>query len=167
MRRAILVLLALGLALTVFAIPVTAAPPGYRAVIHETFERRASAEPCVFDEADETLSCPGTGHVQGYGRVSSLIVFWPDGDTIRTLTFADGSTLVIAEFWGTDESGPPGGSGDSNRSDKSWGWPFFDFGSWAVIGGTGMFDGATGSGVSENVQSGDTIVLRFTGSITP
>lgn len=167
MRRALLVLLSLGVAMTIIALPVAAKPAGYRAVIHENFERRASAEPCVLNEAAETFTCPGTGHVQGYGQVTSSIVFTFAGDTTRTLTFSDGSTLVFAEFWGTDESGPPGRSGDSSRSDKSWGWPFFDFGTWAVIGGTGMFAGATGSGVSENVQSGDTIVLRFSGEIAP
>lgn len=152
--------------MTVLALPAAAAAPGYKAVIHENFERRASAVPCAFDEVNQIATCYGTGTVQGYGRVTSTIVFTPTSVT-RTLTFSDGSTLVFAEFWGTDESGPPGGSGEAPRSEKSWGWPFFDYGTWEVIGGTGMFDGATGSGVSENVLAGDTIVLRFTGSIQP
>lgn len=168
MRRAYLILLALGAALSIAAAPVLAAPQGYRAVIHETFERRASAETCVLDEIAETFTCPGSGTVQGYGKVSSSIAFsFHGGDAIRTLTFADDSTLVFAESWGTEQSHEPGKSGSSSRSDKSWGWPFFDYGSWVVVGGTGMFEGATGSGTSENVQAGDTIVLRFTGTIQP
>ena len=88
----------IGTGLFVFALatPVLAATTTFRAVIHEDFGRRASSVPC-FPVGDD-LACPGSGTVQGYGQVASVILFPSDGSAlVRTLTFSDGSTLVTNE----------------------------------------------------------------------
>ena len=123
-------------------------------------------EPCTFDEPTEVFTCPGWGTVQGYGRVTSSIAFdFLNGTTTRTLTFGDGSTLVLAEEW----DGPffnPGNSHDAPGQLVSFGNPGFDSGVWEVIGGSGQFATASGSGRGQNVQAGDAIVLKFVGDLT-
>ena len=165
MRRIVVSLLVAGLVIGLLALPAIAVQGSFRAVIHETFERRASAEPCAFEEATETLTCPGWGNVAGYGRVTSSVVFSATGTT-RTLTFKDGSTLVLAETWGTEPTRFPGNSFNAPGALVSYGNPAFDAGTWTVIGGTGTFAGATGSGTVENVLAGDAITLRYVGEIT-
>ena len=177
MRRMFLILAIAGLAMSVLAVPVAAAAPGFRAVIHENFERRASADPCITDEEAETLTCPGSGIVHGFGQVTSSSVFTEATHACsaqpasaacialtRILTFADGSTLVFAEEWNGFFT--PGNSASAPGQGISFGNPGFDSGTWEVIGGTGVFVEATGSGTGEIVLAGDTIVLRFDGDIT-
>ena len=166
MRRVLLILAVLGLAMGALAAPVMAAG-GFRAVIKETFERRASAEPCVFDEVADTISCPGSGTVQGYGRVTSLVVFSFANDEFtitRTLTFRDRSTLVTAEVY-TDHR-TPGNAVNAPGARRSFGNPAFDSGTWEVIRGTGRFETASGGGNVSNVIAGDVIVITITGDIS-
>jgi len=88
------------------------------------------------------FACPGT--VQGFGQVTSSIVFSPIAPPVRTLTFADGSTLVLAE----DEFisfRTPGRLADAPGAQVSFGHPFFLEVTWVVVGGTGVFAGASGS----------------------
>ncbi len=164
MRRAFALLAIPGLMFSLVAAPVAAATT-YQAVIHEDFGRRASSEPCTFDEPTEVFTCPGWGTVRGYGRVTSSVAFdFINETTTRTLTFGDGSTLVLAEVW--DGFFNPGNSHNAPGQMVSWGNPGFDSGVWEVIEGSGQFANASGSGTSQNVQAGDTVVLKFVGDIT-
>jgi hypothetical protein len=160
MKRATFVLGVLVLLTVAWAAPVAAA--SFKAVIHETFQRRASAEPCVAVEGGAT--CPGSGTVQGYGNVVSSI-FFPDteGPLVRTLTFSDGSTLILHETY--IGSRFPGKAFEAPGALVSYGNPAFDHFAWQVAGGTGTFAGATGAGEWNNVLAGDTIVLKFEGTL--
>jgi len=166
MRRLVSVLAAVGLLLTLSSLPVAAQTTiTFRSIVHETFERRASAEPCVFDEVAETFTCPGTGTVQGFGQVTSSIVFSPTAPPVRTLTFADGSTLVLAE----DEFisfRTPGSSHDAPGAQVSFGNPFFFEVTWVVVGGTGLFAGASGSGTQIVQGAGDVTNIKMIGTLT-
>lgn len=166
MRRGLLILATFGLAVSVLVAPAMAAG-SFRAVIRETFERRASAQPCLSDEAAETYTCPGSGSVQGYGRVTSNVVFSFANDEFtitRTLTFGDGSTLVTAEVY--DDHRTPGNAVNAPGAFRSFGNPAFDSGTWQVISGTGRFADASGGGTVSNVIAGDVIVITITGDIS-
>lgn len=165
MRR-VLCLLSVVALLAMSALPVAAQTTiDFKSIVHEDFERRASAEPCIFDEAAETLTCPGTGTVQGFGQVTSSIVFFVDAPPVRTLTFSDGSTLVLAddEFISFET---PGNSTDAPGALVSFGNPFFFRGTWVVVGGTGLFEGATGEGTQIVQAAGDVINIKIVGTIT-
>jgi hypothetical protein len=156
--------IASGLFLLTLATPALAATTTFRAVIHEDFGRRASSEPCF--AVGEDLACPGSGTVQGYGQVASVILFPSDGSAlVRTLTFADGSTLITNET-GVSPTTLPGKAYLAPGADRSYGNPAFDHYAWVIVGGTGRFAGATGSGEWVNVLAGDTIVIKFAGSLT-
>jgi hypothetical protein len=157
------ILITSGLFVLTLATPVLAASTSFRAVIHENFERRASAEPCV--AVGDDLACPGTGTVQGYGRVASVILFPSTGfPLVRTLTFDDGSTLILHETG--IGSRLPGKAASAPGATVGYGNPGFDHFAWVVAGGTGRFAGATGNGEWVNTLAGDTIVIRFTGALT-
>jgi len=170
-RRAVMAIVAVGLWLAASGGPVSALTEiPFRSIIHETFERRASADPCVVDEVADTLTCPGVGTVQGFGRTTSSILFLsathPDPATaVRTLTFDDGSTLQIAE----DEFisfHTPGNSAEAPGASVSFGNPFTVQVTWVVLGGTGFFEGATGSGLQIVQAAGDETNIRMVGTIS-
>lgn len=154
-----------GLFLLTLATPALAATTTtFSAVIHEDFGRRASSEPCF--PLGDAFACPGSGTVQGFGRVTSVIVFPSDeGPLVRTLTFGDGSTLVTNET-PIAPTVLPGKAHLAPGAFKSYGNPSFDHYAWVIVGGTGQFAGATGSGEWLNVLAGDTIVIKFSGSLT-
>lgn len=163
-RRALVSLVAAATLALVVSLPALAGTRTFRAVILENFGIRASAQPC--EVLADGFSCPGEGTVQGFGPVTSTIFFPfdPPFPLTRTLELADGSTLVLAE---TPLGGiRPGSSADAPGQQVSAGNPAFDNYAWSVVAGTGVFAGAVGSGTWENVQAGDTIVLRFTGTLT-
>ncbi len=165
MRRTIGIVMAVGLLLSLGALPAAAQTTiTFRSILHETFERRASAEPCIQDEEAGTFTCPGSGTVQGFGQVSSSIVFTEDS-AIRTLTFSDGSTLLLAEdeFISFDT---PGGSSEAPGAQVSFGNPFFFRVTWVVVGGTGMFEDATGSGTQVVQAAGDVLNIKMIGTVT-
>ena len=136
----------------------------FTAVIHEDFGGRASAEPCV--QVALGWACPGTGTVQGYGQVTSSVLFPYAGEPIvRTLTFKDGSTLVTNETYLSSRY--PGKALDAPGALVSYGNPGFDHYAWKIVGGTGTFDGASGEGEWVNVVAGDTKVLKFSGTLLP
>jgi len=167
MRSLVSVLAAVGLLLTLSALPVAAQTTiTFRSIVHETFERRASAEPCVIDESAGTATCPGTGVVQGFGQVESSIVFFFSGaPPERTLTFADGSTLVLAEDMFISFR-TPGNSAEAPGGEVSFGNPFFFEISWIVVGGTGIFAGASGSGMQIVQAAGDNTNIKMIGTLT-
>lgn len=154
-----------GLLLLTLATPALAATTStFSAVIHEDFGRRASSEPC-FPVGDD-FACPGSGTVSGFGRVTSVILFPSDGSAlVRTLTFGDGSTLITNET-PLSPTVLPGKAYLAPGAVKSYGNPSFDHYAWVIVGGTGRFAGATGSGEWVNVLAGDTIAIKFSGSLT-
>ena len=97
MRRTRALFLAALLALTV-SVPVSAATTfGVKAIVKENFERAPSNEPCVVDEVNETLTCPGQGNAGRFGQLTSSAVYDGSSFVTRTLTFGDGSTLTLLE----------------------------------------------------------------------
>ena len=164
-RALFLAVLAALLALSVAA-PVSAVTFDVRAVIKENFERAPSDEPCVFDEVNQTLTCPGTGTAGRFGRFSSSAIYDGSPDVWRTLTFADGSSIVLHEVY--DEPVFPGASTDAPGALVSFGNPYSQEGEWAVVvgSGTGGLAGASGSGTVELMAAGNTLQFWFTGSIT-
>jgi hypothetical protein len=154
-----------GLFLLTLATPALAATTTtFSAVIHEDFGRRASSQPC-FAVGDD-FACPGSGTVQGYARVTSVILFPSDGSPlVRTLTFGDGSTLITNET-PISFTRLPGKAYLAPGAAVGYGNPGFDHYAWVIVGGTGQFAGATGSGEWVNVLAGDTIVIKFSGVLT-
>ena len=148
------------------AAPVSAVTFDVRAVIKENFERAPSDEPCVFDEVNETLTCPGRGTAGRFGRFTSSAIYDGSGDVLRTITFADGSTLVLHEAYGDVLF--PGASHHAPGSALSFGNPFSQEGTWEVVAGsgTGGLTGATGSGAVVLMGAGNTLQFWFTGTIT-
>jgi hypothetical protein len=133
---------------------------------------RAAAHPCPAG-ADEFLLC-GTGTVAGFGEATSLTElvsfenFDPDtncADVVwrRTITLEDGSTLTLIE---TGVVCFPGNSFNAPGSNQSFGNPFRFEGTFTIVGGTGNFAGATGTGTSNIRAAGDQGHSRLSGSIT-
>jgi hypothetical protein len=163
-HQALAALVAAATLVLLVSLPALAGTRTFKAVILENFEIRASAQPC--DVLIDGFSCPGTGTVQGFGPVTSTIFFPfdPPYPLTRTLELADGSTLVLEEM--PLGGSRPGASAYAPGQQVSAGNPGFDNFAWSVVDGTGVFAGAVGSGTWENVQAGDTIVIRFTGTLT-
>lgn len=131
----------------------------------------ATAHQCP---ATETFSFCGTGTVEGFGEATSLTElvsfsgFDPETDCgqatfRRTITLEDGSTLVLLEE-GTICF--PGESSSAPGSLKSFGNPFTFEGTFTVVGGTGIFKGAKGSGTSAIHTAGDAGSSTLSGTIT-
>jgi hypothetical protein len=96
----------------------------------------------------------GSGTAAGFGAFTTEFSFDDTcGCVVRTLTFADGSTLVL------DENGPsftaPGGSGSSHAPGTSEGHPGRYEWTWSFGSGTGIFAGVTGgSGTDDFLAAG-------------
>ncbi len=132
----------------------------------ETFGR-ASSKPC------EHFLC-GTGTVQGFGAATSeydIIGFEPiegtscaDLTAVRVITLVgDGSTLTL------DDTGVvcfPGASNTTSGSLVSFGNPGRFEGTFEVSGGTGVFEGASGSGTSLFRAAGDSGHASLDGTIS-
>jgi hypothetical protein len=106
------------------------------------------------------------GEVVGLGHATEIIRFNECGANcnLRTLTFANGSTLVLQESTGP---GVPPDDGNSFNP-NSYGNPTFFTLAGAVRGdlSTGDFAGATGSYSGNVVVAGGVAVVRLSGSIT-
>ena len=81
---------------------------------------------------------------------------------LTTLTFADGSTLTTLD---TQTRCTPGASRGTHGSSVSFGNPAKWSGTWVVDGGTGTFEGATGSGTLTISEGGDTLMIQYTGTL--
>ena len=163
MRRTCALLLAALFALTV-AVPVSAATTiRAKAIIKENFERAPSNDPCVFDPVAVELTCPGTGNAGRFGQLTSSAVYSAAG-VIRTLTFPDGATLVLAETY--DAPTFPGNSHNAPGGFVSFGNPFSQQGTWRIVGATGGLTGTEGSGTVIQMGAGNTLNFWFSGSIT-
>ena len=164
-RALLFAVLAALLALSVAA-PVSAITFDVRAVVKENFERAPSDEPCVFDAVNETLTCPGRGTAGRFGRFTSSAIYDASPDVTRTLTFGDGSSIVIIETY--EEPVFPGASHESPGSVVSFGNPFSQEGTWRVVAGsgTGGLAGAAGSGAVVLMGAGNTLQFWFEGTLT-
>jgi hypothetical protein len=165
MRR-IGALLSAALVALVCAVPASAATTlQVSAFIKENFERAPSDIPCEFDEVAETLTCFGRGNAGRFGQLTSVVVF-DDGSVTRTITFGDGSTIVLAEEYPMDEYSTPGNAFNAPGQMISFGNPAFQTGTFEVIDATGNLEGTTGSGTISQVLAGNTIQIFFSGTIT-
>lgn len=86
------------------------------------------------------------------------------GCVVRTLTFSDGSTLVLDEEFVSFTG--PGNSGSSNAPPTSSGHPGSYAQSWTVESGTGSFSGATGNGTDDYLSAGLIATGTISGTIT-
>ena len=107
-------------------------------------------------------SC-GSGEVTGLGQAQDVIVFGACGPgcDVRTLTFADGSTIVMDE-----SASNPQTPGDSQPNQHSYGNPFSLDLSDAIVAGTGRFAGASGTASGEVKLAGGTAIINLSGTVT-
>ena len=166
MRR----LLLLGLLTALALVPTaSAATTSFSATFNESFGR-ATAHPCSVD----AFVC-GSGTIAGFGAATELWVitdFEPETafetgcsplTLMRTITLTNGSTLV------TEETGTicfPGVTFTTPGSARSFGNPGFFTGTYVIVEGTGVFEGATGSGASSFKAAGDTSRSTLSGTVT-
>ncbi len=109
------------------------------------------------------LTICGTGNVAGLGKVEQSVLVingCGPGRTLRTITFVDGSTLTLCGVTTSVET--PGSSADA----ESKGNPVWITGAWTIVGGTGAFAGATGSGTGAIHVAAGQSTTRLTGTIT-
>lgn len=120
--------------------------------------RNGELAPCPNDE----LIC-GAGLVAGYGRATDAFVIGPDDEFLHVITLADGSTLTTLLEFAADSV--PGQSGEAPGTVVSFGNPATLVFDAVVVGGTGQFAGASGSGTTTLEQAGNvdqiTIILEI------
>jgi len=123
---------------------------------------------------ESPFSCPlgtscGSANVSGLGHVANQFIVFGDcgpGCHLRTLTFVDGSTLVIRELQLTSFA-PPGSAGGHGYIGLGLpGNPQFLEITQTILGGTGRFVGASGSGVGTVKVAGGVAIIKASGSIT-
>jgi hypothetical protein len=107
-------------------------------------------------------SC-GSVTISGLGHATSDVIVFNNacgvGCNIRTITFDDGSTLEIAEqIVGIRSPGDYGGQGYGNVH--------FIRITQTIVGGTGRFVGASGSGSGTVTGAGGAVVVSASGTIT-
>jgi hypothetical protein len=119
------------------------------------------------ENAGGQATCPpgtscGTANIAGVGHVTTqMIVFNACGPNchLRTITFEDGSTILVRESIVNVIS--PGNSGSGANA------PIFFEISQTIVSGTGVFTGVTGSGtgrVNTNADGGS--IITASGTIT-
>lgn len=111
----------------------------------------------------EAFVC-GSGTAAGLGSFTDATVGLGPGITQTTLTFVDGSTLLLDETLVSDIN--PGNSGSSNQPGFALGHPGNQVWLWTVAGGTGEFSGASGSGTDAIKEAGARAAGILGGSIT-
>jgi hypothetical protein len=110
--------------------------------------RNGELAPCPNGE----LIC-GAGLVSGYGRATDAFIIGPNDEFLYAFTLADGSTLTTQlEF---AEDSVPGRSAEAPGAAVSFGNPATLVFDAVVIDGTGVFDGAAGSGTVTLVIAGN------------
>jgi hypothetical protein len=117
------------------------------------------------------LACPadaftcGSGTADGFGAFTTQFGGGDCDCVVRTLTFSDGSTLVLDE---DPVSFPqPGGSGSAPAPNSSEGHPTLWDWSWNFDRGTGRFAGVTGGSGDDDYLSAGMIALgTLSGTLT-
>ena len=109
----------------------------------------------------------GSGEVIGLGHVQDLVVFGACGSTcdVRTLTFADGSTIVMNEVFSNEQT-PGNSSHPTPRSRAKYGNPLSGDLNDTIVGGTGRFAGATGIASGTVKVAGGIATSRLSGTVT-
>ena len=111
-------------------------------------------------------SC-GSGQVTGLGQAQDVIEFGAGcggSCDVRTLTFGDGSTIVMHETSSNFET--PGDSQGAPGAQRSYGNPFTLTLSDTIVGGTGRFAGASGSASGQVKLAGGTAIITLSGTVT-
>jgi hypothetical protein len=109
------------------------------------------------------LTVCGQGNVAGLGNVDNTVIVFNAcgfGCSTRTITFEDGDTLVLHGTQLAVEL--PGNSAEA----ESTGNPAWIRGAWTIVGGTGEFAGASGSGTGDIHVAAGQSTTRLTGTIT-
>ena len=84
----------------------------------------------------------------------------------RTLTFADGSTIVMEETDVPDTFGTPGNSGNAPGQPRSYGNPNGLDRTDTIVGGTGRFAGASGTASCKVKVAGGVATINLEGTVT-
>jgi hypothetical protein len=120
------------------------------------------------ENAGGQATCPpgtscGTANIAGVGHVTTeMIVFNACGPNchLRTITFEDGSTILVQESVVNTIS--PGDSANAGANA-----PIFLEISQTILGGTGVFQGVTGSGTGRvNTNADGGAIITASGTIT-
>jgi hypothetical protein len=169
MRRAALVTtLVTTFATLVLASAVSASTMPFQASFQEFFGK-STAHPC-----QGGFAC-GTGTVAGFGKATSTFNvldfsgFDPEtgcgtGTFERVITLSDGSTLTLIE---TGTVCGPGNAALAPGAARSFGNPTFLNASFTVVGGTGVFEGLTGSGTTTSRLAGESGHTSLSGTLDP
>ena len=172
MRRLVFILIHLRV-LLVFAYPAAAADTdGFKAQFTQHFGRGIGADggPCA-------VAFCGGGQIVGYGKAELTLVATSVLPTsvagcgfalavtgAATIELQEGSTLLL------EEAGTyclPGGSHFApGNFVVSYGNPLEIEASYTIVGGSGVFAGAIGTGTNAIHQAGDTQVAVYTGTLT-
>jgi hypothetical protein len=169
MRRSTLVVMVVAAFTTLLvASPASASTIPFEASFQEFFGKSA-AHPC-----QGAFAC-GTGTVAGFGAATSTFNildfsgFDPEtgcgtGTFERVITLSDGSTLTLIE---TGTACTPGKSTSAPGAARSFGNPTFLNATFTVVGGTGAFEGLTGSGTTANLLAGESGHTTLSGTLDP
>jgi hypothetical protein len=103
----------------------------------------------------------GSGKDVTFGTFTEELVSGPGRYLTRILTFEDGSTLILRESFESFSS-----PGNFEGNPNSYGNPGTVVFSFKVVGGTGVFAGASGSGTDTITFAGDVGQGTLTGTIT-
>jgi hypothetical protein len=154
-KRLLVLVATATVALTVAGLAGASTTVTWRATFPETFGGPINSP---FSCAPGT-SC-GSGEVTGLGQAQDVIVFngCGGGCDVRTLTFADGSTIVMHETGSNPQ--------EFNSNPNSYGNPFRLDLSDTIVGGTGRFKGATGTATGEVRVQGGVALITLSGTVT-
>jgi hypothetical protein len=165
--------LTLLLVLSLMAVAATLVAAG-PAVAATTVNFKATFAEPLGGPVNSPFICPtgdlcGSGEVVGLGHVSESILFGAGcGGTcdLRTITFSDGSTLVLEEMEG--DFSCPGNNDCRSFNDHSYGNPVTIPLTDTVNGdlSTGMFAGATGTLTGQVKVAGAIAIITLSGPIT-
>jgi hypothetical protein len=126
-------------------------------------------------------NCPEPYFSCGHGAVNGLqiteaiqhIDVAPEGDgpedyDLRTLFFSDGSTVTLKEVALFDELTKPGNSGNTPAccGNQSYGNPIVVPLVEEIVGGTGTFEGITGTVSGTLSIAGGVAIVRLSGTVT-
>ena len=172
MRRLALILAPLLIVLGFAGSALGAVTDGFEAQFTQHFGRGIGAVsgPC-------TVAFCGSGWVVGYGEAELTIIATSTSSTSvpgcgfalavtgsATIALQDGSTLLL------DEAGTYCLPGESQFAPGnlfvSYGNPLEIDATYTVIGGSGVFVGATGAGATTIHQAGDTQTAIYSGTLT-
>jgi len=166
MRRVPCTVISAALAALIWALPAPAQTAVFKANVQGSFGIRSSTT------CPPNLDC-GRARIDGFGAATRALAITgftpgvPAGcDSVTAVEHmvldSDGSTLDLALDAALCY---PGSSRDSSDSPRAQGDPFKATGTFAVVGGTGVFAGATGSGTLTSVGAGDAIVIHYSGTL--